>query len=1050
MSGISSGIGLISGIDTANLIDQLMAIEARPVEDLRERVQAVDVQRTAFLGISAKILALKNTILQFDDLSFFRKFNSSSSNEGILTAEANARAVAGSYTFRVHSLATNHSVISRGFADADTTPVGVGTLAIEIGRGLVNKSTELSALNGGQGVHRGVITITDRSGAVAEIDLSKAITVDDVLDAINRNAVINVRASVTGMPANGASGDRIVIEDLTPEDAVTGNLIIADELDGAVAADLGIAANTAAARVDGSDLVRLSMSTRLALLNDGNGVGAGGVIRRDDLIFTKSGANPESFTVSLSDVLELDTDLRALNSGQGVRLGIIRITDRAGKSVDVDLTDLDPSTGVTMGDVRDRIMAVVDAAEVAVSITPVNSHLQITDSSGVAEEAAGNLIVEDVTGFAATDLGIAGEVNADSIQGEDIFRISSIGDVINAINYASGNNGRIVQAGISADGNGITLEAREFDTTVTVNAGENSTAARDLGILDARVGFYDPPFESRHLLAGLNTVLLQSLQGGTGINLGAVQFTDRLNQTTTIDFADPVGQPHTLQDVVDLINADSNVALVALINAAGNGLEIRDESGGTGQLVIRDLNDGTTAAELGIAGTFSPADTTLVNGGNLQLQYVSRQTQLAELNAGRGVTLGAFRITDSLGVIREVELAANLETVGEVIDAINRVTPDTIEARINDTGDGIIVVDSGGGSLPLTIEDLDGGQVAASLRLAGAAGEGENFLDGSFEIRIDLGPTDTLDDVARKLNEAGAGLSAAVLNDGGEVNPYGLTITSTESGRRGELIIDSSGLDLGFKTMSKAQDALVSTGGGSAGNALLISSSSNTLDGAIDGVTLNLLSVGDEDVTVTVGQDVEGITGQLSQFVEKYNDVQAAIDDAVRFDQDTLERGPLLGDSTIQLIRTRLHRVMAQRFEGADPSVSYLRSIGLSLGANRRLEFDEEKFLETYERSPELVEHLFTAEETGLGSILEETFDGLTRDFDGVIARKDDLLGDQQDLLNERIDRLNVLLDAKRLRLEAQFVSLESSLAVLQGQQDALASLAQLAGSMST
>ena len=130
MSGISSGIGLISGIDTATLIERLMAIEARPVQDLQGRVQAVDVQRTAFLGISAKILALKNTILPFDDLSFFRKFNSSSSNEAILTADANAGAVPGSYTFRVRSLATNHAVISRGFTDADTTPVGVGILPI--------------------------------------------------------------------------------------------------------------------------------------------------------------------------------------------------------------------------------------------------------------------------------------------------------------------------------------------------------------------------------------------------------------------------------------------------------------------------------------------------------------------------------------------------------------------------------------------------------------------------------------------------------------------------------------------------------------------------------------------------------------------------------------------------------------------------------------------------------------------------------------------------------------------------------------------------------
>ena len=53
--------------------------------------------------------------------------------------------------------------------------------------GRVNPSTELDTLNGGQGVRRGTITITDRSGADAEIDLSTSMTVDDVLNAINGN-----------------------------------------------------------------------------------------------------------------------------------------------------------------------------------------------------------------------------------------------------------------------------------------------------------------------------------------------------------------------------------------------------------------------------------------------------------------------------------------------------------------------------------------------------------------------------------------------------------------------------------------------------------------------------------------------------------------------------------------------------------------------------------------------------------------------------------------------------------------------------------------------
>ena len=103
------------------------------------------------------------------------------------------------------------------------------------------------------------------------------------------------------------------------------------------------------------------------------------------------------------------------------------------------------------------------------------------------------------------------------------------------------------------------------------------------------------------------------------------------------------------------------------------------------------------------------------------------------------------------------------------------------------------------------------------------------------------------------------------------------------------------------------------------------------------------------------------------------------------------------------------------------------------------------RFREVYEQSPHLVEELFTQDETGLGMVLQDALDNMTRDFDGLLARKDELLSDQKDLLNQRIDSMNVLLGAKRARLEAQFVGLESSLAGLQSQQNALGILAQLA-----
>ncbi|MFH1108885.1 MAG: flagellar filament capping protein FliD [Planctomycetota bacterium] len=1028
MSGISTGVGLISGINTAQLIDQLMAIEQRPVNDLRARVKVLDTQRTMFLELSAKLLAVRNAVSGFSKLNFFKRFSAASTDENVLSAVASEDAAAGSTTLRVHSLVTNHAVISRGFADADRSTVGVGTLSVEVGQGRVNPSTDLDSLNGGEGVRRGAITITDRSGASADIDLTQAFTIDDVLDAINAAADINVHASVTGVASNGATGDRIVIEDRS---GGAGNLIIADRIGRSTAADLGIVADVAADRVDGTDVLGLSLSTFLSSLNDGNGVdrfaqGAQG----DDLSFTTSYGN---FGVSLTDVLRLSTDLRAVNGGNGVRLGVIRITDRTGATADVDLTN-----AKTVQDVRDAI----NASGLKVSATTVNSRFLVTDTSDTTGPNAKKLKIEDVSGFAAADLGIAQEVDGSSINGRDIYRMATLGDLIRAINFAPGNNS-LVEAALSGDGNGIALRALGFDNQVTVTAGRDSSgtvsgAGKDLGLLDASFTTNEP-FESQRLLGGLNTVLLKSLKGGSGVQGGVVSFTDRLNRTATIDFT----TANTLQEVIDRINADGTTSITASVNEAGNGIVIREESSGNSPLVISDVS-GTLAADLGITGTFDPGSGNTVEGGNLQLQYVSRQTSLSDFNSGRGITFGTLRITDSQGAAHVVTLDKSLKNVGQVIDEINRVMPDTIEARVNDTGDGILITDTTGGLLPLTIADENGGQTATDLHLAGTAKPGRNFIDGTLETRIEVGPADSLSDIVRKLNNAGAGFTAAVVNDGGGINPFSLTLTSAVSGRRGELVIDSAGLDLGLDTLTKAQDAVVSVGTSGAGTPFLIRSSTNKLDGVVQGVSINLLSAKDADVTLTVNQDVDSVVEAIQGFVDKYNDVQKTIDDDTSFNQDTLQRGPLLGDSTVDLIRGRMQRVISQPFQGVSANVARLFSIGLRLGADSRLEFDEDKFRQAYEQSPRQVEELFSKDKTGFGAVLQDSLDELTRNFDGVIARKDDLLGDQQKVLNDRIDALNVLLAAKRNRLEAQFAGLELTLASLQGQQNALGTLSQL------
>jgi len=1014
MATISSGVGLISGFPIEDVVSQLMEIEARPLRLLQQRLAEVQSVRTAYMDLSSRLLALRASISRFDEASFFRAARATSSNSNVLVASASEGATSGNYVFTVHSLVTNHQLISDGFADADQTPVGSGTITLELGNGKLDRATPLDVLNGHQGVRRGQIRITDRSGASAEINLSTAVTIQDVLDAINSATGIQVQATV--------SGDHIVLTDQTGQ--TSSNLIVEDLANGHAAADLGIAGSVAADTLTGSDIVELVESTPLRLLNDGNGVYRQHIIstetQGDFQISLRDGVT--SFQVDLSGLLRHATKLAVLNSGNGVRLGTIRITDRSGASAEIDL-----SSATTVQDVLD---AINNASGIDVTASVSGSHLLITDNTGSEDS---NLKIEDVSGYAARDLGILANVSASAVTGDDIHRVETVGDVLRAINYAEGNPGTLA-ASLTSGGNGIVLtDSSAGSGTTTVTALNNSTAAEDLGIL----GSSDTgTITSRDLIAGLNTVLLRSLNGGSGVTTGTVRFQARDGTITDIDLS----AAQTVQDILDTINATTSTSKIsAAINAAGNGILITDSSGGSGSLVIQDIS-GTTAADLNIAGSYQ-ADS--VDGGSAQLQYVSKSTLLADYNYGQGVAAGRFRITNSAGQSVVIDLTQSDDVaLADVIEEING-SGINVTARINDTGDGLLIEDNAGGAGRLTIEE-DGSTTAADLHILGQADEGETTIDGSLAIEVEIDADDTLNDVVTKINSTTNLVSAGVINDGSVSNPYRLSLTSQLSGTRGEIVFDPGDVDISMNTLIPARDAVISLGGTGAEIPILITSSTNSLTNVIESVTIDLVGTDDDPVTISVSKDVDSIVEAISTFVDKFNDVLERIDELTAYNAETGERGVLLGDGTVLRIQSRLRSQLTTAVTGADSAVQRLTDLGISVARDGTLRFDEDEFREVFAAHPEAVEQFFTLSDTGFGERLDEELENLTDSYTGLLARHDDALENREELFNNRIEAMQELLDQKEERLRRQFQAMERALASLQAQQSALGSLSAI------
>jgi flagellar hook-associated protein 2 len=1025
MGTISSGVGLISGMDIDSLVTQLMAIEARPLNQLKTQISAVQQQQSAYSALCASVLAIQNAINALTQPTIFGARTATSSNTAVLSAIAGTSTPVGTYSFQVRSLATTHQLVSAGFADRDSTPLAGGTLTFKPIAGRVDTSTLLGALNGAQGVRGGIIRITDRAGGTADIDLTGAVSVDDVLQAINSQSTANVSARV--------EGDHLVITDQSG--ATTGALQIQDLAGGSAAADLGIAGSSATGEVNGRDVLSLGGDTRLAMLNDGLGVRASGA-GNDDVRFTLS--DGREISVSLSGNMSTSTKLAAVNDGRGAgTLGTIRITNRSGQSADISLAG-----ATTIGDVMQAISA--GGQSLGVGAVLAGSKLVVSDGSG---GKISDFKIEDVTGNAAAMLGIAADTTETSISSGVLYRMDNIGAVMRAIQYADGNNGALV-ASISADGNGIALTDTTGQDGITVEALNGSLAARDLGLLDGSTQG-GGVLQGRDVLAGLNTVLLSSLNGGAGVGTGVVEFTRTDGTAVQVDFTGV----QTLSDIIARINTATDAlgnpaGLSASIETGGTGITITDGSLGSGTLSVRDLS-GSTAADM----HWAAAAGNRLASGDLNRQYISENTQLSSLHQGKGIAYGSFTITAANGVSGTVTLNANIQkTVGDVIKAVNSLNMG-VTARINANGDGIELVDNSGGTGTFSVTQQSAGTTAADLRILGQAQSGSNVITGSFTSRVTIAAGDTLDAVVQKINSAGAGVTARVINDGSAYAPYRLVISSTQSGKQGEIAYDTGTTGLSLGDMTRAHDAVVAMTDGSSPNPILISSGTNSVTGVVDGLTLNLTATSSQPVSVAVAQDTDSIVQSVQSFVDAFNKTVSQIADLTKYNSDTQQKGVLLGDYAVRTVSDKLYDEVNRVLRGSGLKYTSLSQIGIKIGTNANLTLDEEKLTAALQDDPDAVRLLFalTTKDSegktvnqGIGVHMKDVLTNMTQSTGGLFDSENKMLQDKVDLFNRRATDMQALLDQKQARLYAQFQAMESALAQLQNQQAALASLSSL------
>ncbi len=339
-----------------------------------------------------------------------------------------------------------------------------------------------------------------------------------------------------------------------------------------------------------------------------------------------------------------------------------------------------------------------------------------------------------------------------------------------------------------------------------------------------------------------------------------------------------------------------------------------------------------------------------------------------------------------------------------------------------------------------TFESADALVGAGSLRVEiGSFGQAGFAPQPNLDaINIDISPTDTLTMVRNKINAAGAGVSAIIVNDATGAR---IIISSTNPGTQSvfrtsgmdDFAFDP-GLDPAANGMSLTQEA---TNADLSINGLDVSSPTNTLTDMVQGLTINLLQPTTGTAQISVMQDNDALKKSVDTFVEAYNGLAKLLRAQTKYDEGSKSAGALQGDSTAVSLQRQLRNLLT----GSSPASSVyetIGAIGMTIQSDGTLKVDSAKLTTALNTNPGEVRRLFSAsvpradenapDENGIATRLRRFADQVLG-AEGALTTKTEGLNTSLKLNRDRQAELTDRLALTEARLRAQYTTLDTNMA---------------------
>jgi flagellar hook-associated protein 2 len=380
---------------------------------------------------------------------------------------------------------------------------------------------------------------------------------------------------------------------------------------------------------------------------------------------------------------------------------------------------------------------------------------------------------------------------------------------------------------------------------------------------------------------------------------------------------------------------------------------------------------GATATAAGLFSSFG--DVTVAGGASYALSVGGVQ-----IAASSGGTITGKDVDDALNTsnVKNALAAANITVTGSVqthdlaftaADGSNINVAEAVNLGSGGSVKGGIGLGTGtanpGSSLTatagVTLSSNDGSQIViggSNPAAAGlTAGSGGSYLGTGFSqdgsqtsgsVTLDT-KDQSLQGIRDAINKANVGVTATIVSDGSGT-PYHLVITSNKTGAKSSMKIsvdgdtnlanllafDPAGAQKMTQT-SGAQDTRLTM------NGIEVSSPSTTVEDAIQGVSLDVASLG--STSLTVSKNTGAVTDAVNAFVKAYNDLNKTISGLTSYNAETKTGAALQGDSAVRSIQSQLRRQLGTTVEGLGGKLTTLSQVGISFQKDGSLAVDSTK-----------------------------------------------------------------------------------------------------------